>query len=277
MARKAKHRASTYLDAYHALSQIKTLNFKPTKTRVYLPDESGKKRFAGFTYDFSPQQKATLSRMTFTKEIDDDGQTIYRRSHLYTLAKGVRDNEYDFVKFTGKDKNKKRAFFKSRGFIVTDKGTFNTRENATESKIKKAPEGYRLDYIFQTKKLPTFPGEKIHSYAKRREMFIAFPSEIYGNPDAIAAFIKGINKDLKPNETRVAVNGHQGLTAYQPKELFKYMATLVDDSGANVVENAYDPFINGFYVLFKKRDIEYKKPKALSDEEVRRIRKTGRR
>lgn len=293
MAKRAAHKRSTYFDAYETLSKVKTLNFEPTKTRHYVRDENGKRR-AMYEYDFTPQQKATLSRLAFEKKETERG-IVHQRSHLYVLAKMVENGDAELVKPKGRkaEKKKQLAFFKQRGFKTTDKGFFNTRENAKKSKVvkfderievdgevKKVP-AYRLEYINDSGKSPPGVGGQVDARVMRREQFVPFPRSIIGNPDAIIKFAKNLIKAHKPNEMRVAVNGHQGLTAYDPKEFTKYIKELEDDYGESVLDSA-NPFINGFYVIYKARVIEYAKPIKWGDpradkQSKKRIRKTGRR
>lgn len=275
--RKAAHRAGTYQAIYDALSTVKTLNFKPQRVRQYAPDpQTGRKVYLRTLYQFTPQQKATLSRMAFTRNYTEDGDEYLTKSHLYNLASGVASGEFEFVKITGKDKKKKAKFMRDHGFYVTDKGTFNTRQAAAKTKIVKSPEGYRLDYKVESSTRPAGRGAQVDFKLSRREMFVPFPRQIRGNPEAIDGFIRKVNATHRPNEVRVAVNGHQGLNAYEPKELFKYISGLTDDLGIPQDE-AENPFINGFYLVFKERVTEFKRPKVWQDPKAKKRRtKKGR-
>lgn len=283
--RRAAHRAGTYQAIYDAISAVKTLNFKPKRVRQYAPDpETGKKVYVRTVSEFTPQQKAALSKMAFKREIDSDGNYIYAKTHLYNLAQGVARNEFEFVKITGKDKKKKAKFMRERGFYVTDKGTFNTREGATKSKIVKSMEGYRLEYVYDTGNQPPDRHTKVHARAQRKETFVPFPKEIWGNPDAIAAFIRRVSKQHKVGTVRIAVNGHQGLTAYNPNEMFKYVSSGLEpdlfepqeyETEEGETRRYRSPFINGFYLVFKERVTEYKKPITWGDSRLR-VTKKGR-
>lgn len=275
--RKPAHRAGTYQAIYDALTAVKTLNFKPARVRQYAPDpETGRKVYVRTVNEFTPQQKATLARMAYTKNYTDDGDEYLTKSHLYNLASGVANGEFEFVKIGGKDKKKKAKFMRDSGFFVTDKGTFNTRQNAKKTTIVKSAEGYRLSYTVESSAKPAGRGSRVDFKTSRREMFVPFPKSIHGNPEAIDSFIRKVNAKHRPNEVRVAVNGHQGLTAYAPKELFKYISGLTDDLGVPQDESV-NPFINGFYLVFKTRVTEFKRPKVWQDpSEKKRIRKTGR-
>lgn len=259
MNKRAKHTSKTYNDIYDTLSKVKTLNFKPKSRRQYALDHETKKRvYVRTIKEFSPQQKATLARMALVKNISEKtGEIYYTKSHIYNLAKMVEAKEADFVKWKGSAKKKKaqKAFAKKSGFTVTDKGTFNTVQHAHDSKWSEIDDDfYILEYTYQTPIKAKGRGAQIDYVITRNEMFVPFPREILGWPEAIEDFIKDLQKTYKPADYRLAVNGHQGRTSFKPSEMFKYMWTLqAEDDDKTPLFEMKNPFINGVYLILKQR------------------------
>lgn len=227
-----------YLRRFNILSFIYDLGFKPKK----IPFREGRKTVA-YTYEFTPAQKGRITRLS-TEVIEG----VRKNSHLYNIAKNVQEGNAVFKKIK-KTKNKKKKIkqLKKSGIFTTNDGIVIFSKDAEQIKIKQRGKNYKVEYIVKPKQ-PKGKNIKRMATKERREVFIPIPSHIWEDEDLLNIFLADLEQEYKPLHFRLAINGRQGKTLFEPSKIYHY---ITDSLPGNFLTDT--PYVTGVYLIFKVR------------------------
>ena len=238
--KKRRANLTVYKKRFDVISLIHDVGFKPKKKIQKFKGEVVRE-----FYDFTPAQKAHITRLS--SQLDDEG--VRHNSHLYNVARNVDEGNATFKKLkkTKKRKTKLKALNKN-GIFTTNEGIVIFSPGADEIKIKpRGKKHYIVDYVIK----PVKPKEKNVKRAaskSRHEIFIPIPLNIWQSEDLLAIFLADLEQEYKPFRTRLAINGRQGKTAFNPNEIYKYITVNLS---RNFVTDT--PYVTGVYLIFKEK------------------------
>lgn len=230
---------TAYKKRFDVISLIHDVGFKPKKKIQKFKGEVVRE-----FYDFTPSQKARITRLS--SQLDDEGNR--HNSHLYNVARNVTEGNATFKKLKKSNKRKtKLKALNENGVFTTNIGIVIFSPGADEIKIKRRGKGYIIDYVIK----PVPPKEKNVKRAaskSRHEIFIPIPLHIWQSEDLLAIFLADLQQEYKPFRTRLAINGRQGKTSFNPNEIYKYITVNLS---RNFVTDT--PYVTGVYLIFKEK------------------------
>ena len=230
---------TAYKKRFDVISLIHDVGFKPKKKIQKFKGEVIRE-----FYEFTPQQKARITRLS--SQLNDEG--IRQNSHLYNVARNVKEGNATFKKLR-KTKNQKKQLksLNKSGVFTSNEGFVIFSPGADEIKIKRRGKRYIIDYVIK----PVPPKEKnVKRVASksRHEIFIPIPLHIWQSEDLLAIFLADLQQEYSPFRTRLAINGRQGKTSFNPNEIYKYITVNL---ARNFVTDT--PYVTGVYLIFKDK------------------------